>query len=447
MLLILCAPMAPAQNAAPPEPPPVDEELAVPDAVGVDPVRDEEIEQRLRDILAATDRFENLDVRVQDGVVFLHGQTFAAEHKDWARELTLRLEDVAAVVNNIAVMERSPWDLRPGMEALEGLWRSVIQGLPILFFSLLVLLLTWLLALAAAWATRHVFARRIETPLLRSVAAKVVAAVVMVLGVYIVLRVANLTGLAATVLGGTGVIGIVIGIAFRDIAENFLASLLISMQKPFRTGDAVKILDHVGIVERVTTRGTQLMGFDGNYLQIPNAIVYKNVIVNMTANGNKMLDFAIGIGYDSRISQAQEIALNVMREHPAVLDEPEAMVLVENLGASTVDLRVYFWVDTSQHSILKVKSAVMRLVVRAFQEAGVTLPDSAREVVFPQGVPVFREEEGAPPRPAEGPPEPDTTAAATEAEGGLSTEVHDLRQQMEHSRRPAEGRDLLAPEK
>ncbi|MCC6145422.1 MAG: BON domain-containing protein [Candidatus Hydrogenedentes bacterium] len=142
LLLLLPTTLAHAQENSPPAAAPVDEELAVPQAVGVDPVRDEAIEQRLHGILEATDRFEDLQVRVEDGVVFLTGQTQVPEHKAWARELALRLEDVAAVVNNITVAERRPWDLSPGMEALEDLWASVIQSLPIIAFSLIVLLFT-----------------------------------------------------------------------------------------------------------------------------------------------------------------------------------------------------------------------------------------------------------------------------------------------------------------
>jgi small-conductance mechanosensitive channel len=53
----------------------------------------------------------------------------------------------------------------------------------------------------------------------------------------------------------------------------------------------------------------------------------------------------VGIGYDNAIFFAQDVALKVLAEHPAVLNEPEPLVLVENLGPSTVNLRVYFWLD------------------------------------------------------------------------------------------------------
>jgi small-conductance mechanosensitive channel len=63
-------------------------------------------------------------------------------------------------------------------------------------------------------------------------------------------------------------------------------------------------------------------------------------------------------------------------------------VLVESLGAATVNLRIYVWLDGTEHSWLKVKSSVIRLIKRAFQAANISMPDEARELVFPQGVPV-----------------------------------------------------------
>lgn len=96
----------------------------------------------------------------------------------------------------------------------------------------------------------------------------------------------------------------------------------------------------------------------------------------------------IGIGYEDSIAGAQEVALAVLREHPAVLKEAEPLILVESVGSATVNIHIYFWIDGSQHSWMKVKSSVIRLTKRAFQTAGISTPDEAREMVFPQGVPV-----------------------------------------------------------
>ena len=96
----------------------------------------------------------------------------------------------------------------------------------------------------------------------------------------------------------------------------------------------------------------------------------------------------VGIGYDDSINEAQEIARNVLANHPAVLNDPEPSVLVDSLGKATVNLRIYFWLNGREHSWLKVRSSVIRLVKRAFQQHSISMPDEAREVVFPQGIPV-----------------------------------------------------------
>ena len=159
---------------------------------------------------------------------------------------------------------------------------------------------------------------------------------VFLFGLYLVLRISGLTRLAMTVVGGTGVLAIVIGFAFRDIAENFLASVFISIQRPFGRGDLIEVAGYKGYVQSVNTRSTLLMTLEGNHVQIPNSTIFKDTITNFTANPNARFDFSVGIGYDDSITTAQSVALAVMRDHPAIINDPEPLVLVESLGAATV---------------------------------------------------------------------------------------------------------------
>lgn len=442
-------------DAAPDDQPPGNEDEDVsqaPGRVGVEgQIEDEVIEQRLSGILQATEWFESPTVEVREGVVFLSGTASAEEFKTWAGQLARRTEGVVAVVNRMEFQERPVWDLSPAWSGMRELARDAIGAAPFFIFGAILLVVTWIAArLTVLWAQVGL-ARRIENRLLRTVAARALALAVFVFGLYLVLRVSGLTRLALTVVGGTGVVGIVVGIAFRDIAENFLASVLISMQNPFHLGDLIEVEGHQGFVQRVTMRGTLLMALDGRYIQIPNAIIYKSTILNWTANPKSKQDFTVGIGYTDSIAEAQQTALQVIRDHPAVLNDPEPLVLVEGLGASTINLRIHFWIDSNQLSILKVRSSVIRLVKIALQEAGISLPDEAREILFPEGVPVrmlgeegVAEERAAPPvRPAfrRGAHEGDVT---TNAEGDLKSEAGEIQKQARESRTPEEGADLLA---
>ncbi|CDH45199.1 mechanosensitive ion channel family protein [Candidatus Contendibacter odensensis] len=429
------------------------EELSLaPAKVDVKPVaRDEEIRKRLQSVLDATGWFTDPHVRVEEGVVFLNGQTETDELKKWAGDLARNTQDVVAVANRTEVFKPSAWDYRPAWSGLLELWRDLIRSLPFFVFGLFVLALS---VGAGMLATRGVLAflgRRIRAKLLRNVLARGAGVLMFLFGFYVVLRVSGLTQLALTVVGGTGLIGLVVGIAFRDITENFLSSIFLSMQQPFETGDLVEVASVTGYVQQLNVRTTILMTLDGNLIQIPNASVYKSTIRNFTTNPNRREVFEVGIGYDDSINDAQEIARKVLAEHPAVLNDPEPAVLVDSLGRSTVNLRVYFWLNGHENSWLKVRSSVIRLVKLAFQKQGISMPDEAREVVFPQGIPVTlldatpADALGAMPekrRSTESPPA-DLDAVSTKAEAGLYSEAVVIEEQARQVQPLKDGENLL----
>lgn len=430
---------------------PAKEELSpAPSKVDVNPVaRDEEILKRLRNVLDATDWFTDPRVRVEEGVVFLNGRAESEDLKKWAGDLARNTQDVVAVVNRMEVLDPSVWDFGPASSGLLMLWRDFVRSLPFIVFGLLILALSIGAGILTTKGARLFLGRRIRTKLLQNVLARGVGGLVVICGGYLILRVSGLTQLALTVVGGTGLIGLIVGIAFREITENFLASIFLSMQRPFETGDLVEVSGVTGYVQQLNMRTTILMTLDGNLVQIPNAGVYKSNLLNFTTTPNRREDFVVGIGYDDAISEAQEIAQKVLADHPAVLNDPEPSVLVDSLGKSTVDLRVYFWINGRTHSWLKVRSSVIRLLKRAFQEHGISIPDEAREVVFPQGVSVLdgkpADAHGARPGnrlPAESRHE-EVDAVSTKAEVGLYSEAVVIEEQARQAQPLKDGENLL----
>ena len=432
----------PSSSTAPTEP-----ALEAPTVNVEEVVDDEDIESRLLRILNATDWFTNPTIRVDEGVAFLNGKTQTEQHRSWAATLAGKTEDVVAVVNRIEVIDPPVWNIDPAISASRDLGRSIVQSIPMLVIAVVIAVLTGLLSRVTVRVADKTVLTRVKSTLLREVARKALLVPVWLIGIYLVLRISGLTRLAMTVVGGTGVLGLVAGFAFRDIAENFLSSILISVQNPFRYGDLIEVDGQMGFVQRVNTRGTLLMTFDGNHIQIPNATIYKNTIKNYTANPNRRFDFVVGIGYDVAVSEAQQAAFDVLANHPAVLQEPEPQVLVEELGSSTVNLRVFAWVDASVHSWMKVRSSIIRLVKREFESAGYSMPDDAREIVFPEAVPVEMIESR--PEPAR---EVESKKSSTseeqvsnKAEGGFGSEQSELNKQARQSRIDNDdGADLLA---
>ncbi|OJU25685.1 MAG: mechanosensitive ion channel protein MscS [Nitrobacter sp. 62-13] len=400
---------------------------------------DRDISKRLEGILKSTGWFESPRVSVREGVVSLDGTTNTQEHKNWAGDLAEKTQDVVAVVNRLQVRTDVGTTFGKAGVEFKRFYRKTVQSWPLVILAICILAITWLLAKLVALLARHFLSRRITSPLLLTVMARVLSVPVFLFGVYFILQVAGLTRLALTVLGGTSLIGILIGFAFRDIAENFLASLLLSVRNPFRSGDLVEVAGHTGIVQNLNTRTTILLTLDGSHVQIPNAIVYKNTIENFSSNPSRRATFTVGIGYESSAAKAQKLVSQVLLEHPAVLGAPEALVLVEELGAATVNIRILYWFDSTIYSPAKINSALLRQTKKVLHEGGIILPDPAREVVFPKGVPVTllkhdTEERTLSPfnsikigEALEG----DDASDATEGEGNLSNETKEVCEQSE----------------
>ena len=269
---------------------------------------------------------------------------------------------------------------------LAQLWESFVYRLPGLALGIVVMAVFIFLAPHAASLLVKPMTRTTTSPLLRSVIQRSISLVLMLLGIYLFLFLAGLTGFAIAVVSGTGVVGLILGFAFRDIAENFISSLLLTIQRPFRIGDIVQINDFTGIIQKVTARATTLVDFDGNHIQIPNATIYKGVIKNLTANPLMRGHFVIGVGYDADIQRAQQIAQSVIGEQQNVLTDPEPQTLIDTLGASSYNVKVYFWIDVEKTSVLKMSSVLMRNITTAFLDADISMPDDARERIFPQGL-------------------------------------------------------------
>ncbi len=417
-------------------------------AVEVDPVNsDTDIQNRISAIVDATGWYQDVTIRVQEGVVFLDGVADTDARKEWVRQLAAKTNGVVAVVNRMTVDETVVWSFDPAIAEIQRLVRQAVTVMPLVLLALLVLPVAWLVARLVFRFAASALTTRIQSPFLRKVVARAVAFPVLLLGIYIVLQVAGLTQLAISLVGGAGVLGIVIGFAFRDIAENFLSSLILSVRRPFRRDDYVEVAGIAGTVRSMNTRSTIIRSVEGNLIHVPNSIIFKSVIENFTSSAERRGEFVVGIGYDAVVAQAQEVIMNGLRSHGAVLADPAPMVLVDELGASTINIKTYYWFDGLEISAIKLKSALLRMVKSDLTAAGISMPDEAREVIFPEGVHVQTQVEhidnsaasvAALPKPDKPPVEP----AQTNAEDDLKNDL--LPPQSEDDRLEEDANDLLA---
>ena len=338
---------------------------------------DEELARRLRGIYSQLEGLDGLRVQVRDGVVRLAGTTLTGKQRDRAEDIAARLEGVVAVNSDVEAEASIDRRTAPLITEAREFFRYLWDRLPLFLLALGAILAFWFLGWLLMRALRP-FRGFAPNAFIETLLEQIVRIVLILAGVVVAMNILGATALLASVLGAAGVLGLAIGFAVRDTIENYIASILLSLRQPFAPGDFVMIENNEGHVVRLNSRATMLMTLDGNEVRIPNATVYKTIIVNYTRMPERRFQFEVGIGAENDLSCALALALRTTREVDGVLDEPKPQVIVDSLGEYAVILRIFGWMDQSHSNFLKVKSEAIRNVKEAFDADGISMPEPIR---------------------------------------------------------------------
>ena len=175
-----------------------------------------------------------------------------------------------------------------------------------------------------------------------------------------------------SLLGMLAAAGLAIGLALKDSLANIASGVMIVIFRPFRIGDFVEVAGHAGKVMEIKIFNTVLNSGDNKQIIIPNGQITSGSIVNYSANDTRRIDFVIGVSYDDDLKLARNTMLEIMQEHPLVLEDPAPSAAVNNLGASSVDINVRPWVKTEDYWTVHAE-LLERFKVR-LEEVGCSIP-------------------------------------------------------------------------
>jgi small-conductance mechanosensitive channel len=267
-------------------------------------------------------------------------------------------------------------------QSLNNYWQGFIHILPRLALAVLLLIVVLFLASRLSRVLGNRLSGKAHDPLFSNFVSKLIKFAVIIVGIILTLQVLGLSGVAGGLLAGAGISAFIIGFAFKDIAENFLAGIILAFNRPFALDDTIRIQDHAGHVKALNFRTTHLKTFDEKDVFIPNAIVLKEVVTNLTRDGLIRLEFIVGIAYEDNIQSAIDLILSTIEKNPEVLKDKKPFVVVEELATNTVNLRVLFWTATDDYKkgVLLTKSSVMQMVKEELSDKGFTLPANIVEM-------------------------------------------------------------------
>lgn len=269
-------------------------------------------------------------------------------------------------------------------ESINSFYNSFLEQVPGIIIGVLIITLGVLVGSWIGGFLQRRLSNRTGDPLMSRFLGKAFKYILITIAVMLALNAAGLGGVAAGILTAAGASAVVLGFAFKDIGENFIAGIIMAFSRPFDVDDTVEIGENFGKVKGLEFRYTKLKTFNGKDVYIPNSDVLTKPVTNYTEDGFFRWDFVIGIAYEDTIEGAKKTVLEALKKEPNVIEdsEHENFVIEDELATSTVNLKVFFWVDTKDFRRLALitKGNVVRNVKEALEEAGYYMPADIHEI-------------------------------------------------------------------
>ncbi len=268
--------------------------------------------------------------------------------------------------------------------AAEGYYDKFLHLLPRIAMGVFVIVAGILIAQLITNFVRRRIMKKAEDPLMAKFLTQAVKIILILIAIMIALDVAGLRGVAAGILTAAGGAAIILGFAFQDIGKNFLAGIILAFNRPFGVDDTIMVDNHFGKVKALNFRYTHIKTTDGRDIYIPNSDVLTKPVENYTADGFYRVEFVVGIGYEDDIERGKEIIMDILNSNTEIVhDEIHENFVIENeLAASTVNLKVFFWIHTIDYrrASRQLRGKIIKEVKEAFIKAEFIMPGDITEI-------------------------------------------------------------------
>ena len=274
-------------------------------------------------------------------------------------------------------------DFSLAIQQIEDMVNNFINLIPNILIGLIVLFMSYYLAKGIQVIVRRLSRLREYPENLALVLGRLSRAFTLVMGFLIALLIMFPDFNIGELIQMLGIGGVIAGLAFRDIFQDFLAGILLLLTEPFNVGDQIIVDDFEGTIEEIQTRATYIKTYDSRRVVIPNADMFTNSVIVNTAYDARRIEYDIGIGYGDDVAAATRVILNAIQAIPGILKDPPPQVLVRELADFSVVLRVRWWIaPPRRYDAVDSRDKILAHVKHELLAHGIDLPFPTQQVLF-----------------------------------------------------------------
>jgi len=166
--------------------------------------------------------------------------------------------------------------------------------------------------------------------------------------------------------------GVALGMALSGSMQNLAGGVMILLFRPYKIGDSILAQGQEGTVKAIQIFSTVLITSDNRTIYIPNGGLSNNVIINYNNQNTRRVEWTIGVEYGTDYDKVRSILQNILSSDERVLKSPSPLIVLKELGASSVDILVRVWVK--RQSYWDVYYDVNEKIYKVFESNGINIP-------------------------------------------------------------------------
>ena len=252
-------------------------------------------------------------------------------------------------------------------DKLDKWLRDGVLMLPNLAAAIVIVLAFWILARVASNMVARLLRRTTSYGEINTLLTRFVFFSTLAAGIFIALGILQLEKTVTSLVAGAGVLTLIIGFAFQDLAANFIAGILLQLRHPFRQGQLVRTNDFYGTVEHIDLRNTVIHTLTGQIVHLPNKEVFEHPLENFSATGRRRIDVPVNVPAGHDLDRAEQITISAVERVAGRDAAREVEIFYEGFG-DAIAFTVRFWIAFSdrESDFLTARGEAVKNIKRAF---------------------------------------------------------------------------------
>jgi small-conductance mechanosensitive channel len=219
----------------------------------------------------------------------------------------------------------------------------------------------------------------------RQAAGTIFQYVVILIGMLVIVQTAGLDLTTLNVVAGA--VGIGVGFGLQNIVNNFMAGLIILLERPIHLGDRIEVGQVEGDVTHIGARSTTVITNDNIAIIVPNSKFITENVVNWSHTDPKIrFKVPVSVSYGSDARKVEQLLVEVAKESKAVLAEPAPSVRLLDFGDNGLHFELRAWTTTLLHRKGMFISDLNFAIYDAFRKNGIEFPFPQRDIHIRSGV-------------------------------------------------------------